>query len=92
MMIFFMTFDMNSLKNRFIQCAFIDKVSFRTIVFHWFGEFDPGRSSRQDEFRKVRSKAISVPEDVDQDWLACAILWNKDMFLAYIQYFLNIFR
>ena len=37
----------------------------RTSVYRCYGEFHRGRSSLQDEFRKLRSKSGVVPETID---------------------------
>ena len=37
----------------------------RTSVYRWYGEFNRGRSSLQDEFREGRPKSVVVPETID---------------------------
>ena len=37
----------------------------RTSVYQWYGEFNRGHSSLQDEFREGRPKSIVVPETID---------------------------
>ena len=34
-------------------------------VYRWYFEFNRGRSSLQDEFRKDRPKSVVVPETID---------------------------
>ena len=36
----------------------------KTNVYRWYGEFNRGRSSLQNEFRKGRSKSVVVPETI----------------------------
>ena len=44
---------------------FCDKASSRTSVYRWYGEFNPGRNSIQNECREGRSKSVGVPEIID---------------------------
>ena len=37
----------------------------RISVYRWYGEFNRGRSSLQDEFREGRPKSVFVPETID---------------------------
>ena len=37
----------------------------RTSVYRWYGEFNRGHSSLQDEFREGRPKSVVVPETID---------------------------
>ena len=36
-----------------------------TSVYRWYGEFNRGFSSLQDEFREGRPKSVVVPETID---------------------------
>ena len=36
-----------------------------TSVYRWYGEFNRGRSSLQDEFREGRPNSVVVPETID---------------------------
>ena len=40
---------------------FGDEAPTRTNVYRWYGEFNRGRNSLQDEFREVRPKSVVVP-------------------------------
>ena len=49
-----------------LNLIFGDKAPSRTSAYRWYGEFNRGRSSLQDEFRKGRPKSvIVVPETID---------------------------
>ena len=37
----------------------------RTSIYRWYGEFNQGRSSLQDEFREGHPKSVVVPKTVD---------------------------
>ena len=37
----------------------------RTTVYRWYGEFNRGRSSLQDEFREALPKSVDVRETID---------------------------
>ena len=46
------------------QC--IDELSSsRTSVYRWYGKFNRGRNSLQDQFREGRPKLVVVPEAID---------------------------
>ena len=49
-----------------INSIFGDEAASRTSVYRWYGEFNRGRSSLQDEFRKGRPKSVIVPDAVRQ--------------------------
>ena len=42
-----------------------DEALSRTSIYRWYGEFNRGRSSLQDEFREGRPKSVVVPETID---------------------------
>lgn len=42
-----------------------DEAPSRTSVYRWYGEFNRGRSSLQDEFREGRPKSVVVPKNID---------------------------
>ena len=44
---------------------FADEAPSRTSVYRWYGEFNRGRSSLQDEFREGRPKSAVVPKTID---------------------------
>ena len=44
---------------------FGDEAPSRTSVYRWYGEFDQGHSSLQDELREGCPKSIVVPETID---------------------------
>ena len=46
-----------------LNSIFGDEAPSRTSVYRWYGEFNRGRSSLQDEFR--RPKSVFVPETID---------------------------
>ena len=48
-----------------LNSIFGDKAPSRTSVYRWYGEFNRGRSSHQDEFREIRPKSVVVPETID---------------------------
>ena len=48
-----------------LNLIFGDEAPSRTSVYGWYGEFNRGRSSLQDEFREGRSKLVVVPEAID---------------------------
>ena len=37
----------------------------RTSVYRWYGEFNRGRRSLQDEFREGRPQSVVVPQTID---------------------------
>ena len=48
-----------------LNSVFGDEAPSKTSVYRWHGEFNRGRSSLQDEFRKGRLKSVVVPEIID---------------------------
>ena len=48
-----------------LNSIFGDEASSRTSVYRWYGEFNRGSSSLQNEFRKGRPKSVVVPETID---------------------------
>ena len=48
-----------------LNSIFGDEAPSRTSVYRWYSEFNRGRSSLQDEFRKDRPKSVVVPETID---------------------------
>ena len=48
-----------------LKSVFDDKAPSKTRVYRWYGEFNRGRSSLQDEFREGRRKSVVVPETID---------------------------
>ena len=48
-----------------LNSIFGDETPSRTSVYRWYGEFNRGRSSLQDEFRESRPKSVVVPETID---------------------------
>ena len=48
-----------------LNSIFGDKAPSRISVYRWYGEFNRGRSSLQDEFREGRPKSVVVPETID---------------------------
>ena len=44
---------------------FGDEAPTKTTVYRWYGEFNRGRSSLQNEFREGRPKSVVVPEAID---------------------------
>ena len=44
---------------------FSDKAPSRTSVNRWYGKFNRGHSSLQDEFREGRPKSVVVPKTID---------------------------
>ena len=49
-----------------LNSIFGDEAPSRTsVVYRWYGEFNRGRSSLQDEFREGRSKSVVVPETIN---------------------------
>ena len=47
-----------------LNSIFEDEAQSRTSVYRWYGEFNRGRSSLQDEFREDRPKSVIVPETI----------------------------
>ena len=45
-----------------LNSIFGDEAFSRTSVYRWYGEFNRGRSSLQNEFREGRPKSVIVPE------------------------------
>ena len=43
-----------------LNSIFADEAPSRTSVYRWYGEFNQGRSSLQDEFRKGRPKSCDL--------------------------------
>ena len=48
-----------------LNSIFGDEAPSRTSVYRWYDEFNPGRSSLQDEFGEGRPKSVVVPETID---------------------------
>ena len=48
-----------------LNSIFGDEASSRTSVYRWYSEFNRGRSSPQDEFRKGRLKSVVILETID---------------------------
>ena len=48
-----------------LNSIFGDEASSRTSIYRWYGEFNRGRSSLQDEFLEVRSKSVVVKKTID---------------------------
>ena len=48
-----------------LNSIFGDEALSRTSVYRWYGEFNRGRSSLQNEFREGRPKPVVVPETID---------------------------
>ena len=48
-----------------LNSIYSDEASSRVRVYRWYGEFNRGGSSLQDEFRAGRPKSIAVPETID---------------------------
>ena len=48
-----------------LNSIFGDEAPSRTSVYRWYGEFNRGRSSLQDEFREGRPKSVVAPETID---------------------------
>ena len=44
---------------------FGDEAPSRTSVYRWYGEFNRGRCTLQDEFRQGRPKSVVVPETIE---------------------------
>ena len=45
-----------------LNSIFGDEATSRTSIYRWYGAFNRGRSSLQDEFREGRAKLVVVPE------------------------------
>ena len=48
-----------------LNSIFGDEVPSRTGVYRWYGEFNRGRNSLQDEFHKNQPKSVIFPETID---------------------------
>ena len=48
-----------------LNSIFGDEAPSRTSVYRWYGEFNRGRVSFQNEFREGRPKSVVVPETID---------------------------
>ena len=48
-----------------LNSIFGDEAPSRTSVYRWYGEFNRGLSSLQDEFREGRPKSVVVSETID---------------------------
>ena len=48
-----------------LNSIFGDEAPSRTSVFRWYGEFNRGRRSLQDELREGRPKSVVIPETID---------------------------
>ena len=71
-----------------LNSIFGDEAPSRTSVYRWYGEFNRGRRSLQDEFREDRPKSVVVAEIID----AVHQLRQPSALVgpAYIQYCMNI--
>ena len=63
--IIFYNFRRGLTQQQCINLIFGDEAPSRTSVYRWFGEFNRGRSSPQDEFREGRPKSVIVSETID---------------------------
>ena len=81
-----------------LNLIFSDEAPSRISVYLWYGEFNRGRSSLQDEFREGRPKLVVVPETIDavrqlilQDrHVAYREIETTSVGPAYIQYCANL--
>ena len=48
-----------------VNLSFGDETPSRSSIYRWYGEFNRGRSLRQDEFREGRPRSVVVPETID---------------------------
>ena len=48
-----------------LNLIFGDEAPSRTSIYPWYGEFNRGRSSLQDEFCEGRPKSVIIPETID---------------------------
>ena len=48
-----------------LNSNFANEAPSRANVYRWYGEFNRGRSSFQDEFREGRSKSVVVSKTID---------------------------
>ena len=48
-----------------LKSIFSDEAPSRTSFYRWYGEFNRGRSSLQDEFCEGRPQSLVVPETID---------------------------
>jgi histone-lysine N-methyltransferase SETMAR len=48
-----------------LNSTFGDETPSRPSVYRWYGEFNRGRSSLQDEFREGRPKSVVVLKNID---------------------------
>ena len=48
-----------------LNTIFGAEAPWRTSIYRWYGEFNRGRSSLQDEFREDRPKTVVVPETIE---------------------------
>ena len=48
-----------------VNSIFGDEAPSTSSVYRWYGEFNRGRSSHQDEFREGRPKTVVVSETID---------------------------
>lgn len=48
-----------------LKSTFGDEAPSKTTVYHWFGEFNRGRSSLTDELKEGRPKSVVVPKNID---------------------------
>ena len=63
-----MNFQLRLIQQQWIDelnSIFGDGAPSRTSVYRWYGEFNPGRSSLQDEFLESDLKSVVVPENID---------------------------
>ena len=66
--IIFYNFQRGLTQQQFIDefnLIFGDEASSRASVYRWYGVFNRGRSSLQDEFREGCPKSVVVPETLD---------------------------
>ena len=71
-----------------LNSIFGDETPSRTSVYRWYGEFNRGRSSHQDEFREGRRKSVVVPET--NDAVRQQILQNRHVTYGEIETTLSI--
>ena len=50
-----------------LKSIFDDEAPSRTSVYRWYGEFNRGRSSLQNEFRESRPKSVVIPATIDAE-------------------------
>ena len=71
-----------------LNSIFGDEAPSRTSVYRWYGKFNRGRVSLQDEFREGRPKSVVVSETIDA--VRQLILQNRHVTYREIETTLNI--